>query len=97
MKRDTHHSDSQEKQWTTEKIIPSDLRNEVYLLKERLDEYAGCIADLLDQVKTIGDALFKAQQAADCMLAGDLLEACNNVKMEEESVYFDIDKRDDES
>jgi hypothetical protein len=66
----------------------SDLRKKVYLVIERLDKYAGCVSDYLDQMKTIGDVIIRAQKVAECMVADDLFEAWSKLKKEEEPVYF---------
>ena len=57
---------------TKRKLLAPELRRDIVLLKEQMDEFAGYLTDVCNNLEVTDDAIFKAQEIAKCLLDDDL-------------------------
>ena len=93
MKVDAHRAQQHQGQSNVHKSNTPEMRRQVVQLKQRLDDYGGYLDDLFYNLNAIGDAIFRAQEFAECLLADDPFKAREIMKKKEKEELdgFDID------
>jgi hypothetical protein len=86
MKVDARRAQQRQGRSNVHKLITPELRQEVVQLKQRLDDYAGYLDDLFYNLNAIGDAIFRAREFAECLLADDPFKAWEIMKKKEEEL-----------
>lgn len=91
MKHSAHLTKQHPGQNNVYKLIAPEMRQQVIQLKQRLDDYAGYLDDLFYNLNAIGDAIFRAQEFAECLLADDPFKAREIMKKKEEEELDGVD------
>ncbi len=66
-------------------LLTPELRDEFVRLRDQMGEFAGRLLDLCDSLQVINNAIFNAQEIAECLIYDDLLGACEVIKRQQPS------------
>jgi hypothetical protein len=73
-------------------LVTPEMREQVARVKRQLDQFTDGLRDLFHKLQDIDDVIFRAQQAAVCLLSDDLFGALEEARMRErEEKEFAID------
>jgi hypothetical protein len=80
MTKETISSADNDREHDPHKLLTPELRQEIVLLKEQMMEYAEHLCNLCHNLERIKDAVFRAQEFAECLLTDDLSGAWNVIR-----------------
>jgi hypothetical protein len=94
MKDDAHPTKRYGGQGNVHKLLTPEMRQQVVQLKQQLEEYAAHLGDLCHNLEVINDAVFRAQDIAECLLEDDPFEAWDAIKSEKQAADTPADEVD---
>ena len=95
MTKDLQPTDNQQGEHEELRVLTPELRQDIIRLKEQMEEYAAHLNNLCQNLESINDAVFRAQEFAESLLTGNISGAWEVIRKSQQVNEWDLNVEDD--